>query len=278
MLRFDRATTLHLFRPLAKLRNVHRTVGVPILAYNGFEPAEGRTHRSSTGTSLPIFALQMNFLSENGYEVIDLEDVLQVTTLGQTGRKYVAITFEGSYHNFYRHASQILTEHHFRSSLFLITSRVHEYRSSLNGHDFLTWNEVRELHANGIQIGSHTVNHPMLHHGSDSALEYEIGHSKQVIEDHIGETIRRFSYPFAFPEQDQKFLSRLRELLHTHGYVCGVSTVIGTAEAKHDWFFLPRIPVNNDDDMRLFRAKLEGAYNWHHVFQYASQRLTSWRP
>jgi hypothetical protein len=83
--------------------------------------------------------------------------------------------------------------------------------------------------------------------------------------------VRSFSYPFAFPEHDEKFIFRLRELLHTHGYVCGVSTIIGTATSEHDWFFLPRIPINAHDDARLFRAKLEGSYNWLHIFQYASK-------
>ena len=36
-----------------------------------------------------------------------------------------------------------------------------------------------------------------------------------------------------------------------------------------DRFFMPRLPVNSGDDLALFRAKLEGAYDWLQALQYA---------
>ena len=47
----------------------------------------------------------------------------------------------------------------------------------------------------------------------------------------------------------------------------GVCTIIGTAGPSDDTYFLPRLPINSHDDLRLFRAKLEGAYDWLHVAQ-----------
>jgi hypothetical protein len=37
--------------------------------------------------------------------------------------------------------------------------------------------------------------------------------------------------------------------------------------------FLPRWPVSSWDDLRFFRAKLEGAYDWLHTLQYASKLI-----
>jgi hypothetical protein len=34
---------------------------------------------------------------------------------------------------------------------------------------------------------------------------------------------------------------------------------------------LKRLPVNSFDDAKLFRAKLNGAYNWLHAVQYAAK-------
>jgi peptidoglycan/xylan/chitin deacetylase (PgdA/CDA1 family) len=236
--------------------------------YHGIEPLGRKGHPYyETSTSPAMFALQMKFLSDNGYTVVDLEEALCTMALEQTDRKCIVLTFDDGYRNFYSHAFPILTDYTFRSTLFLVSGLVRDQRLNRDGHEYLTWNEVRELHENGVRIGSRTVTHPTFQGASEAEIEYEIGHSKQAIEDRLGEAVRSFSYPSAFPEPNQKFTFRLRELLHTHGYVCGVSTIIGTATPRHDWFFLPRIPVNGHDDIFLFQAKLEGAYDWVHMPQ-----------
>jgi peptidoglycan/xylan/chitin deacetylase (PgdA/CDA1 family) len=271
-MRLDREMTVHLFHPLSKLLNGHREPGVPILMYHGIEPPCHNGHPYyETSTSPAMFTHHMKYLRENGYSVVDLEDVPQRMVAGHANGKCVAITFDDGYRNFYTHAFPVLKEYGFEATLFLPSGLVRNQRLNQAGHEYLTWNEVRELHVNGMRIGSHTVTHPALNGIDEAAVEYEIGYSKQTIEDELGTPIRSFSYPFAFPERDQKFISRLKELLHTYGYVCGVSTIIGTANSKHDWFFLPRIPMNSYDDLRLFQAKIEGGYNWLHVFQCASK-------
>lgn len=273
-MRLDREITVHLFHPLSKLHNGHREPGVPILMYHGIEPPSRKGHPYyETSTSPAMFAHHMKYLRENGYSSVDLEEVPQKMVAGRANGKCVAITFDDGYRNFYTHAFPILKEYDFRATLFLPSGLVHNQRVNQGSCEYLTWEEVRELHADGIRIGSHTVTHPALNDIEESAVEYEIAYSKQTIEDHLGEPIRSFSYPFAFPERDQKFVSRLRELLHIYGYVCGVSTIIGTAHRKHDWFFLPRIPMNGYDDVRLFQAKLEGGYDWLHKLQYMRKCL-----
>lgn len=267
-MRLDRTIAVHLFHPLAQLRGGRAHSDVPILMYHGIESPSYKGHPYyDTSTSSAIFALHMKFLAENGYSTVDLEDALGVMARGSSPRKCVAITFDDGYRNFYTNAFPTLADYGFRATLFLVSGLIQDQALCHNGHEYLTWKEVQELHANGTHIGSHTVTHPMLHALSDSQIEYELAHSKQTIEDELGDSVRSFSYPFAFPEHDQKFTFRLRELLHTCGYVCGVSTIIGTATPRHDWFFLPRIPINSHDDLSLFRAKVEGGYDWLHVPQ-----------
>lgn len=277
-MRLDRLITLHLFASYAKLLNGHRNAGVPILMYHGIEPPDCKGHPYyETATSPARFALHMKFLEKNGYEPVDLDEALRTMALGQEGRKSVVITFDDGYRNFYTNALPILMDYGFRATVFLASGLIHERPLRHNGHEYLTWNEVRELHANGIRVGSHTVTHPTLYRVSGSEIEHEIRDSKQAIEDHIGKGVRNFSYPFAFPEHDQEFAAQIRELLRTHGYTCGVSTIIGTASRRHDRFILPRVPVNSHDDPQFFRAKLEGSYNWLHFFQYASKAVRGWK-
>jgi peptidoglycan/xylan/chitin deacetylase (PgdA/CDA1 family) len=139
----------------------------------------------------------------------------------------------------------------------------------------MTWSEVRELQRMGIQFGSHTVTHPHLSEMGVGDVEYEVRHSKAAIEERLGCAVTSFAYPYAFPEADRPFRQTLRSLLDESGYTCGVSTILGTADRSDDLYFLKRLPVNTWDDERLFKAKLDGAYDWLHTVQYASKLMTN---
>jgi hypothetical protein len=85
-----------------------------------------------------------------------------------------------------------------------------------------------------------------------------------------------FDYPFAFPEENSSFVRMLRNVLVESGYDQGVSTRIGIARGREDRYFLRRLPMNSLDDCSLFKAKLQGGYDWLHTIQYGSKLLTSW--
>ena len=132
----------------------------------------------------------------------------------------------------------------------------------------MTWHEVRQLSREGIIFGSHTVTHPDLIRLRHKDLEYEVGQSKETIEDKLNKPVDTFSYPFRFPDENKTFIKNLRNLLQKHEYHHGVSTRIGTTSIKDDTYFMRRIPINSGDDIPLFRAKLQGGYNWLHNPQY----------
>src|SRR5690606_13785413 len=105
----------------------------------------------------------------------------------------------------------------------------------------------------------------------------EIRESKNVIEGRLGERVRSFAVPYAFPEHDPTFVSFLRDTLAEAGYTSNVTTILGTAVAGDDPFFLKRLPANSSDDEPLFRAKLAGAYNWLRLPQLLSKKARNLR-
>ena len=275
--RLDRAISVGLMRPVSHLLK-GRTSRVPILMYHGIGPENGGRHPYfETNTTPERFAEQMRFLRDNGYTTVDLGQALETIMTGQNGRKRVVITFDDGFRDFYTHAFPILAEHGFKATMFIASGFTKSQTCCVDGKDRLNWGEVRELHSCGIRIGSHTVNHPELYRLRPAEVEYEIRQSKETIEDGLGEQISSFSYPYAFPEQDAAFLERLKDQLQTHGYENGVSTIIGTANRGHNWFFLPRLPVNSHDDLRLLQAKLEGGYDWLHRPQYLFKAIRKLR-
>jgi peptidoglycan/xylan/chitin deacetylase (PgdA/CDA1 family) len=178
--------------------------------------------------------------------------------------KTVVITFDDGYRDFYTDGFAVMKQCGFTATIFLATDRIQNVSVRIEGADYLTWHEVRELHSEGIHFGSHTVTHPDLRSLGPDQIEYELGRSKEIIEQRLSSPVELFSYPFAFPEEDECFTRFLEDLMGNLGYEAGVSTILGRASRKNSKFFLPRLPVNSWDDPQLLRAKLEGGYDWLH--------------
>lgn len=267
-MRMDRVATLYVFHPLAAhWGNGHHSV--PILMYHSISDADDARHPYFQTTTSPArFAEQMRFLRDNGYSAIRLTQVRSFFEQHRNGiSKPVVITFDDGYRDFYTQAYPVLAKFGLTANMFLPTSYISDQGASFNGIECLTWNEVRELDAAGIEFGSHTVTHPKLKELGPDEIEQELRRSKETIEDKLGTRVASFSYPFAFPEAMPSFVGKLRDTLSRCEYRVGVSTVIGTATPTDDPFFLRRLPVNVSDDLSLFRAKLERGYDWLHGMQ-----------
>ncbi len=270
---FDRTLSVYLCHPFARGRDGGRRLRIPILMYHGIrEGSEGHHPYYETNTSPRVFAQHMKFLHENGYRALGWDEVL-LDSAGCPPPKSVVITFDDGYADFYRHAFPILSQCSFTATVFVITALLKPQRMYFKGTECLTLSEVRELHSQGISIGSHTVTHPQLKFLKQDEVENELSGSKKSLEDALGAPVKSFAYPFAFPEADRGFVSRLADLLNKCGYENGVTTIVGTAKPGANRWFLPRLPVNSWDDLRFFRAKLEGAYDWLHGPQYLVKTL-----
>jgi peptidoglycan/xylan/chitin deacetylase (PgdA/CDA1 family) len=242
--------------------------------YHGVQDGMSRVHPYfETRTSPRRFAEQMKYLRDSGYRAVDLKTATQWTGDSLTTERFVVITFDDGYEDFYTAACPILREYGLSATVFLPSGLIGNQRLTFEDKEYMSWAEVRDAASWGMQIGSHTVTHPKLEFLSTQEVDDEVGRSRQMIEDQVGRAVTSFSYPFAFPQGNVAFVNHVREMLSRHGYENGVSTVIGTAHPHHDRFFLPRVPVNVYDDLKLFRAKLEGGYNWLRGPQHVAKVL-----
>ncbi len=267
--RLDRMASIYFFAPLYKL-TLNKKRGIPILMYHSVTWEEDNNLHPyyRTNTTPEMFARQMRFLSEAGYTVISLDEVLGKLTQNNSLSKYAVLTFDDGFRDFADEAFPILQKYGFTATVFLSTGFIGREFSPLRNKKCLSWGDVRDLYTKGVQFGSHTVNHPKLRLLEKQEIEREIRDSKNMIEDRIDKAITSFSYPYAFPEEDKVFRNQLRNILEKNGYTSGVTTVIGRIGMVDDRLFLKRIPVNNCDDDLFFQAKLEGAYDWLHKPQY----------
>ena len=98
--------------------------------------------------------------------------------------------------------------------------------------------QVRSLRAQGMDVGAHTVSHPILARLSAEEARAEIDTSKQTLAQLLDEPIELFAYPNGVPVQD--YGPEHAALVRDCGFKAAVSTAWGAASMRSDPFQLPR--------------------------------------
>ena len=113
----------------------------------------------------------------------------------------------------------------------------------------MTSEQVKILHDAGMEIGGHTVNHPILARAESSAARSEIADGKEVLESIIRSPVRAFAYPNGKPGQD--YLSDHVRMVKDLGFEAAVSTSHGAARNSSDIYQLPRFGPWDQDQIRF---------------------------
>ena len=102
----------------------------------------------------------------------------------------------------------------------------------------MTSDQVRELHREGMEIGAHTINHPILARIENPTAYNEIAEGKKMLEEIIKAPVNLFAYPNGKPNKD--YLLDHVKMVKEIGFDAAVSTAWGAAQAGNDIYQLPR--------------------------------------
>ena len=116
-----------------------------------------------------------------------------VTSNNNNNNKFVIINFDDSHQSDYTYAKPILDKYGFKATFFEVCNWIEAGYHELDIST--TWQQIAALQQDGMDIEAHTMTHPNLNDLSSQAdLDYEIGQSKQCLENHgFNPTI--FAYP-----------------------------------------------------------------------------------
>ena len=194
------------------------------------------------GLSVPAsqFEAELSALKDAGYTGITMAQY----AAGQGGAKTVALTFDDGYEDFYTTAWPLLQKYHFTATAYIISGKI--------GGNYMTWDQLRELHKAGIEIGAHTVNHIDLSKATPATQQVEIFDSKKTLEQQIGATIVSFCYPSG------KYTATTEALVKQAGYTSATTTHPGAVHHTDDLDALNRVRMNPGVSTKAFLGLIKG--------------------
>jgi peptidoglycan/xylan/chitin deacetylase (PgdA/CDA1 family) len=227
------------------------TTQLSILTYHSLDLS-----RSVLSVEPKDFADQMASLSHKGFRAISLRDALAHSDLHREWpANAVVLTFDDGFANFYEEAFPVLRQFNFSATVFVVTGH-------MGGHDnwqpsaeprplpLLTWEQTAVLSRAGIEIGSHTRNHRDLRRCSAQEIKYELSSSRADIENHLGQQVHSFAYPYGG-------VNHLVQHLAARDFRAACTTELRRANGD-PLNLLPRIDMYYLKSLRRFESLLDG--------------------
>jgi peptidoglycan/xylan/chitin deacetylase (PgdA/CDA1 family) len=118
--------------------------------------------------------------------------------------------------------------------------------------DWMTWDMLRALRAAGMDVGGHTVNHPVLARLTEGQQQAEVEQCRSRLEAELGVHMRLFAYPVG---RRDSFDTRTRACLARAGVALAFSLHGGYIRGEPwDPYDIPRASVGADAAAAPFRA------------------------
>jgi peptidoglycan/xylan/chitin deacetylase (PgdA/CDA1 family) len=131
----------------------------------------------------------------------------------------------------------------------LVAQIAEAMRGTLPSNVMMCPAQVRNLHDQGMEIGGHTINHPILMGLDEETARSEIAGCKRRLEEIAGAPVTLFAYPNGKPGSD--YGPEHVRFVKEAGYGAAVSTVSGVADRSSDVFQLPRFSPWDRSPRRL---------------------------
>lgn len=184
------------------------------------------------------FKNQLDLIESLGYTPVTFEELEK----GIKPAKPIILTFDDSYIDFFTVAYPELKKRGLSAVLYVITG-------SLGGEKFMNEDQVLEVSKNKIEIGSHTVTHPLyavnLRTLNNTDLRKELVESKTTLERLLNKEVISFCYPGG------KYSQHVSEEVEKFGYHYAVTVNPGDAPFSAP-FDLNRYKVYRDTDISTY--------------------------
>ena len=194
------------------------------------------------------FQEQLDYFKENNYHTISMMDFIRAEKYGEElPENPIIITFDDGYEDNYVNAYPILKKYGFKATIFVVTSFLDK-----NKKGYMSWDQAREMDANGISIQSHTVDHKSMTDLTDDQLRMELVDSKKKAEKELGHPVNYMAYPTG------TYNLHIAQMVKEAGYKAAFTIKYGNVDKASNIYALERVPIfhteqTNKDFMERIR-------------------------
>jgi len=210
---------------------------VPVLMYHHIQPESVAKELGQTSLTVDngIFDQQMAYLVVHGYTPIWADELINaLLTRSQLPGKPVMVTMDDGYADNATYSLPVLQKYGIKANLMLTSGLVG------GNPDMLTWDQVNQMKGSGlIYFTNHTWSHYAINHGPQSKIESEIDVAQTEIQEHTGQTVNIFTYPYG------SFNNNAIQVLQTKGYVGAFSEIPGQYQCDSFVMTLHRTRIGN---------------------------------
>jgi peptidoglycan/xylan/chitin deacetylase (PgdA/CDA1 family) len=216
---------------------VPRQVRVPILMYHyvSWPPANADRYRRDLSVAPEQLAEHLAYLQGQGYQGITFYDLLNHLAWGQPlPDRPIILTFDDGYRDNYDNAFPLLRQYGFPATFFVLTEV-----TSQGVPDYMTWDQLREMAAAGMDIECHSRVHDDLPKISYDRLVWQVLGCREMIEAELGQRPRFVAYPSG------QFNEEVAAVFASDHYWGGITTQQGAWHSSDNLFALQRLRVRN---------------------------------
>ncbi len=229
---------------------------IPILLYHGVDD------HVPAGLAPYVMAPErfdehMRYLADRGCQALTVSELTDRIDRGDPlPENTVVVTFDDGLADFGRHAWPILRTYGLPATLYVVSDRIGGEAQWLSAFgppsSMLTWDEVRELDAQGCEIGAHSATHPELDAMPRARLVEEIRGSRTTLAMGLGHPVRSFAYPHGYHDRKVKDAVRLAGF----DSACAVRNMLSSA--GDDRFAIARVTIEATYDVPTLARVLDG--------------------
>lgn len=219
--------------------------------------------RDSLTVGIEQFDAQMEWLARH-HQVVSIADIVRGNVPRHNARPVVAVTFDDGYLDNFENAVPILLRHQVPASFFVSTGMIgadqgfpHDLKRLGSALPTMTWDQLRQMHALGFVIGSHTVTHLDCGSADLGAVRRELIESRDALRRNLGLDEVIFAYPFG---GRANMNAAALQLVKETGYAGCLSAYGGFIGGQVDPYNVVRAGMASNHTALAFRAALEGFY------------------
>lgn len=167
----------------------YRKTGAPVLMYHGIDTSLPEGWPKSLALPPELFEQHLRYLKEQGYNIVTVEELAHRLEQGASVEHYVALSFDDGYENNLTKAVPIMQKYDAKGSFFVVNCK-------MGKPYYLNEEQIKQLLAAGMEVGSHTYSHNDLTLIDEKFLVWETDTSRYWLKKKLdGYIVRTLAYP-----------------------------------------------------------------------------------